>query len=326
MFGKKKKLDSKIRFQHMGFKKRLQLARGYKRPIKKIPETAWERFLSVLRLDSALAQIVVVLAILLAAYLIYVPNFFYLKTLEIQGLEGEPKTAVEKDLQAFFKVHLFWPQKNLLLLSRGKLSSYLQTQTPDVAKVDLVQKDYPNTLIIKITQRVQRYLLTAEGGDYVVSNDGLIMGELANSSAGSSSGLSLINISIQNLPQTEAGQKILSPQLISAIDFYNENLNKQPGFEPANFELNGPEEPDLTVNMKAGPKLVFDIKSDLNQTFSRLKLLLAQIGSVDQNKLYYVDMRISNRGYVCYTNTACANPDFLISTSTASSTLEKITN
>jgi len=301
------KIDSKIRFHHQGFKKRLQEARYYKRSARTLPEGKWGSFLFKIGLGSWPAKFLATCLALFTIYLIYIPNFLFVKTLRIENVEGEYKVEAEKTLNAYFNKNFFWPQKNLLLLSKVSLKNYLEKNSAKISAVKTIQKDFPSTLILNLEPRVDQYLLTAEDTryQYIISNDGLVVASLLEAQSTSSLN-KLLKISVKRMEEPANGQRILDDRLISAISLISQNLQTQTNLELDSFELFGLTEPDLTVNTKNGFKILFDVKLDAKEILERLRLLLGQISEADKQRLYYLDMRIVNRGYVCYKNTACA--------------------
>lgn len=54
-------------------------------------------------------------------------------------------------------------------------------------------------------------------------------------------------------------------------------------------------------------KVIFDTTADPVQTMDKLRLLLAQTEASRYNRLYYIDLRIPDKAFICLENTACAN-------------------
>src|ERR1700722_470887 len=81
MFNKNKKQKSKIRFQQHSFKNKLNEARNYKRPVRKLPEKNWEIFLHSIGFGSWWSRILAVLAVALVVYVVYIPNFLDIKNI-----------------------------------------------------------------------------------------------------------------------------------------------------------------------------------------------------------------------------------------------------
>ena len=66
------------------------------------------------------------------------------------------------------------------------------------------------------------------------------------------------------------------------------------------------EHPDLQIITRFGFTIKFDINSDLNKVFEQLKLLQKEIGEARINGIKYIDMRVKDKGYVCYKDALCS--------------------
>jgi cell division septal protein FtsQ len=314
--------DSKIRFQRRAFKQQLREARVYKRDPLKNQRTASSNILKILGGGSPLAKLAIGFTLILAIYLVYVPNFLYVKNIEIAGLDSRNAQDVKFLLAQYFASQKFFPKNNILLLPKKDLTSYLLSGDKDLLKVSLNRK-FPQTLKISAELRKNQYLITVQQGQFVVSNDGLVT--LAeNSSSTSGSALTLIkirdDIALQvNLPYP-------NQQQLEAVAFLNSRLPEKINDSINYFELQNFKQTDIIAVTEGGYKIFLDSNTDLSDTLNKLHLLLISIAPQDVKRLFYIDMRVKNRGYVCLKGTPCAvsQPIVNTSTSTASSTLEKL--
>jgi cell division septal protein FtsQ len=78
--------------------------------------------------------------------------------------------------------------------------------------------------------------------------------------------------------------------------------------------------------MPPNHKIFLDASLDLEQILTQYKLLWENLKTEQRQNLYYVDLRIKGKAYVCYKNTACAKEILAIPapTNTASSTPQTI--
>ena len=313
MFNNKK--DSRVRFQHRQFKRQLQDARDYKRPVYQTRQTAWQIFFSKIRLGTIRAKIFLIAAIVLAIYLAYIPNFFIIKEIQINGTTAALQAETTDNVKTFLKKNTLSAQHNLLLLSKNRLAYYLLQNNKTIYRVSGIEKKLPNRLIVNLQPRVAQYLLEADNKNFIVSNDGLVLGEL-ELAATSTENSQLIPFKISQDLDSPPFQNIFGENLLQKLQTLNQQLQPITNARIKSFAAGRLDEPDLDVYLDAGYKILFDSKSDLNLTLERLKILLPQISPADVKKLYYLDMRIKNRGYVCFKNTVCAveNPPTATST------------
>jgi len=313
--------DSRIRFQNTRFKHRLSEARGYKRPVRSKPTGAGEIFLSKIGLGSWLSRLLTLLVFLLLIYLVFIPNIFFIKHIAVNGAQTTDKPAIEALVNSYLSKKLPWPQKNLVLLSKTGLKNFLLRNDQKILSVDSVDKKFPSTLVLGVTPTVDQFIIqTASSTYFSVSSDGLVTSEVSLNASGTLPG-ALAFIKLDNKDGLVIGNKAFSQ---TGIDFLKQAQNQLPGIAKSAidyYELSGLRTPDLTVYFKGGFKIMLGLNSDAAQILNRLKLLFSQFADSDIKKLYYVDMRFGNNGYVCYKGTACVQDTNLPAASTTPTNL-----
>src|SRR5258708_3868153 len=193
----KNRPDPKIRFQKQDFRRQLEHARNFKRPVKKIPATPGEVFLDFLGLDTRLGKFVAVVLAIALLCLIYLPNFFFVQRVVIQGLGQEEEGLAQVTVKNFLNQKSWLPQKNLLLLSSPALKNYLLNNNAKVLGVELISKKFPHTLILALLPRIEQFFITLPQGTFIASNDGLLVKQAAiNATSAPESGL--INLKIDS--------------------------------------------------------------------------------------------------------------------------------
>ncbi len=244
---------------------------------------------------------------LLLIYLVYAPNFLTVKNIKIDGAEDREKEYIVNSINDYLASRAFWPQSNLLLLSKKELSAYLTLKNKPVARVISIEKNFPSTLNVKIEKRYDKFLLKNQSGAYTLSNDGLTgkqlrMEDLSETNTPYSN---LIPLSSQKNQQFYEGQR---PQDAEYFKNLNEilSLSEKDGRKITGIEIESFEQPNISAVFKEGYRIKFDVNSDLQKIFSQLRLLLKQVGVGRINGIKYIDMRVKDKGYVCYKDAACA--------------------
>ena len=216
------------------------------------------------------------------------------------------------------------PQKNLVLLSKNKLTKFLLENNKKIFKVNKISKIFPATLILDITPRLNSFMLQTPVSAFTVSSDGFITGVLEPNASGTLlNGLALIKIDTNE--GLFVGKNALN---VDHATFLNELMDKLPDITKStinNFELTDLQTPDTNVSLKNGSKIIFDLNTDLDKNLSRLKLLFSQFSEAEQKNIYYVDMRFQDRGYVCNKGAACVN-EIILPKNLISSTTDTISN
>jgi hypothetical protein len=321
MFGKtKRQPDSRVRFQNSRFKHRLSEARSYKRRIRNKPFSGGEVFLSKIGLESWFSRFATLLVFLLLIYLVFIPNIFFVDNLIINTPQPADLPVLQNLVNSYLSKKLPLPEKNLVFLSKNGLKNFLLKNDQKILAVNGINKQFPSTLIINITPRVDQFLIqTASSTDFSVANDGLVTDEVF---LGASETLpsDLTSIKLDNSDGLIIGRQALNQ---SQVDFLNLLKAQLPDIakSPINyFELSDLQTPDLTVYMKSGFKILISLNSDSTQTLNRLRLLFSQFTGYDVAQLSYIDVRFGDNGYTCDKGAPCVQ-DISIPTTTASSTL-----
>jgi hypothetical protein len=323
MFSSKNKSfnDSRVRFQHQAFKRQLRQARQHKRVPPKSQGPASANILKILGKGSPWAKFGFSLAVALLAYFIYIPNFLYVKNVEISGLDQKNSQDIKFLLAQYFAGQKFFPKNNSVILPAKALASYLLSADKNLLKVN-IDKQLPGTLKISGELRKNEFLISSPEGRFTVSNDGLVSADSASSTA--EAALTIIKIR-DNAPM-EPGSPYPNQQQLEAAAFLAGQLQEKINARTDYFEVQNFKQTDITAATKDGYRLMLDYGGDLPDTLNKLRLLFNSIAPQDLKRLAYVDMRIKNRGYVCLKGASCAvsPPVVKTATSTASSTPDNL--
>lgn len=321
----KKKFDSRVRFQNQGFQKQLDRQRNYKREKKTFPQTDWGVFLSKIGLGSILTRIIIASILISLIYLVFIPNFLFVKIIQINGITQPERGFAQKVVESYLNKKLPWPQKNLSLLSTKGLEKYLLKNNQSILKVEKITKVYFNTLIINVVPRQDIFIIESKNGYYSMANDGLIT-KIISAEANAASVLpsTLILIKLTNDESLYVGQQAFtSNSAMSLKQFFDQAQDILKS--PVNYyEIDSLNEADITAITKNEFKLKFNFKTDAPELARRLKLLFSQFSDAEIASMEYVDMRYKDRGYVCHKFQPCVNQVKLPSQNSASSSPENL--
>lgn len=173
MFGKKqKKLDSRIRFQHQAFTRKLDQARGYKRQPQGPPSEPV--------LQSRRSQIIAAVAGAILVYLVFIPNFLSPKTVNIEGAGGDDANHVRSSVEGYFKNSPFYlAQNNLVFLNKSRLQAEM-LEDSKVYKVSSIKKNFfRRSLTVVVELKAQKYIVNRGGTILGVYNDGIVQEQLS---------------------------------------------------------------------------------------------------------------------------------------------------
>ena len=329
---KKTKVDAKVRFQNRGFTQKLDRARSFKRQPRSLPTNAVDQFLYRVGLESRFAQIGLAALVLAAVYIVYIPNFLTVSTITVSGLGNSDRIIAEGAAkEAISSASFYNPQHNLLFMNTDRIAAEIQS-VPSVHEIVNVKKDYKNkTVHVEVIAKYERFLVATPDRVFDVYNDGILKG--------------VAGIDVPSWPTTFNSQmvkvKLYHHIAGSNTQFFNEDtvrklneladalqtipsaplayiaFDKEPrAAEGEVAEVETKELPvsggEWHVHLQKGnnPSQTFMVMLDsqvsIADTVQRLQLLLEQTNPDRFSKLYYIDMRLENRGYLCLVNTPCA--------------------
>jgi hypothetical protein len=282
--------NSKIRFQRQAFKKQLKTASSHKR--------------NTLKTKKGINLRVRTFSIAIAIFLIYIlifPNFLTIRTVEVKSGSQELQNFVQNKIQEFQNKSFLHTQKNLLLFSKSGFLKYISVNSPEISSLE-ISKKIPNTLVIGLKIRQAKYFLKNEEKFHVVSDDGFV---LKTQDASTSSDSNLIPVEISagapNIEQSLHGQIFLDN-----LNLLSKKIPEITGNKIVLVKIDNFEYPDMQIFTKSGFKLLFDAKANLNEILADLKILYDQIPEADLKNLFYIDMRIKDKGYICSKNNPCS--------------------
>lgn len=305
---------NKYRYQNKNFKSQITKARGYKRSAKKIPTTNQEIFFAKIGLDNWPTKLALVFSVAALIYLTYIPNFVYIKDIKVSGLKIEGREKITNQIKSYLTRKSFWPRKNLVLLNTGNLKNFLEKENFDVQKVEIIDKNYPNTLEVILSPRYPKFYTFDGFKTFVISNDGIIIEEAEN--INSTSSLTKINFEVQK--DWVTGQTAISSENLNLINKALRNLPTNFGIKIAAFHLTEEKNQDLNIDTQNGYLLKLDLRTSFEDSYRYLQALFSRLNSSNISQLAYIDLRVPERAYICFKNTACSRPSEIVAGSSTS--------
>jgi len=219
---------------------------------------------------------VVVITFLLALlsyflYWVFLKSTFFSidKISYIGGNEGQ-------DTSLFFKEQLFG--KNLIIINSSDISDHAASNFPVIERA-VIEKKFPKSIIISITERTPLAIISAKNGNFVVDKNGQVF--------------------------CEAGESLILPKVVfednlSIGDFVNaEKIMARISLLSALKEKNIPVsevsvvESSISALIKNGPSAIFEIDADFIELVSLLKQILLKY-KIEGKDLRKVDLRFQN--------------------------------
>lgn len=326
-FKTEKKIDPKVKFQRLDFKKRLDTARHYKRA----PHT--ENAKPVSSFKKYLYYSLFFLFLFGFVYFFYIPNPFFVKTIVVKNVSEISRDSISSAASSFLNKNsrFFLPQSNLFVLSLEDLKTFLVNTNPSTKSVEKINKKYPSTLEITVSERKESFLVATNSQLLAVSEDGTLLRIISESKDNFNQKIpGLISVSIPVSSNVTVGTKIFSDKIgvsmrglvkiwvgkmglpINSIEIPSEELvqakSNEDSITPYNFPVTYVPEIWIYSPISGwGSNVVvkMNLDEDLSNTVTKLALLMSQMPEERRSKLVYMDMRYKNRGFLCLVGAPC---------------------
>ncbi len=294
------------------------------------------------------------LAILfLLIYLVYIPNFLYIKSVKVAGADVDAAGGVQRVVSEYFsKAFPLRAQKHIVFLNPQSLQNYLLDNDKLIFKINKIKKNWwSRTLTVEITQKVEQFAVVTNMGSYAVYNDGTVSREISSDPA-QPPPQELIRLNYSDSGILETNQTYLSGDFAAKLVFIKKSFEEILHSQVDSFQMlpQNPDQPvqnantalptntapdntqvtaemkttsplnppDLSINLKKNNlpaksrvtnfAVYLDLIGDLNSTLAKLNLLLNQMDPARYQNLFYVDMRLPDKAYLCLVNTPCTRP------------------
>lgn len=118
-------------------------------------------------------RVVVALALLVGAIFFWWRSFV-VSSVKVTGSQNYASSLVVGGTQAALKQHWWW--RNLVLINTAGLQKSLLASQPQLASAS-ISRHWPHQIAIKVTERKPNLIWRTGGKDYLLSQDGIIVGE-----------------------------------------------------------------------------------------------------------------------------------------------------
>ena len=236
MLGNKNKFDKKIRFQKQNFQTQLKEARNYKRQSGEKSKSGLKNLFLKINQISVVKNIIFIFFLAGLVYIIYIPNFLYVKSVEISGLPQKQTEELAARINTFLDTKSLLPQKNLLLTSKKKLDLLIKNDS-SISEIQSIQKKWFSSLKISLLPRIASYELNSNSKQYKLASDGFIMEEIIMLETASQTTTSLKKIFVLGAQNYQVGEKAAGLNELNKINLLKQELLKISGYEVSQFSF-----------------------------------------------------------------------------------------
>jgi len=235
----------------------------------------------------------------ICAYILFFSPFLDIDTISVEGNQdissNEIVAHVEKSLEG--KYYNYFSRKNFFLISKNNINGTLRSNF-DRLEVASIEKKFPKTILIKVTERKAELVWCSGGVCYLVDGSGLAYSgatgtdeELRNNSF-----LTVIDDSARPV---EIGKTKIDPAYISYLESINDLLKNDLKLDPIeSYHTPGMASGEISVRVAEGWILKISSETSPEATKKIIETVFEKELDGEQRKnLDYLDLRVKNKVY-----------------------------
>jgi len=301
------------RFSDRFFQTRIKSAREFKRAPRFLPSARTNITIGVLsRKTKFISSLIVILLLGGAVFVVFSPRF-RITEIKAEGLSQLQLSLVSSWITELGdeKILKFIPGNHLIALSRSRVETRLKEKSILIVAVPAFKKHFPNKLELSISERYPAFIWKTGDQYALVSNDGLVLDEVAESYASTTT--EFITFEDQSGTVFNLHDPLAARQ---AVRFIPDLIKLWPAF--VSFALldgtvSGSVGSDIFVSTEQEFKVYFSSSRNAEDQLHFLQLILAyEIPPERIPELAYIDVRLEEQAYYCYVSEPCesvSSPD-----------------
>lgn len=232
-------------------------------------------------------------------YIFIFSPFLQINHLELRGVEDLEYDKVSKELHYLSKGKYLEiiPRNNFILISKRKIRNHLMEKFKKISEVK-VEKIFPDTIKVEITERESLLLWCSGGPCYIVDEKGCAYSG-ADFESPEIKENNLIRLADASAKPVNLGEKVLNKDYISFVLELAEELKKE---APINIssecQTSCRVAEDVRIKTSEGWDIYFNGKISAKQSIRALKTFLEkEMKTEDKERLEYIDLRAENKVY-----------------------------
>ena len=244
--------------------------------------------------------IIIFLAAIALFWFLFFSSFWQIKVLRVEGLTRVSEEEIKMIVWDQFDRSrgLIFKQKNIFIFDSGEVAEKITTEY-NLASID-VNKKWPETLEIKVSERPYSFIFQEGGETFYASSDGYIIRE----SAVDISEIDKYPVLENNIPGSMIDSRDKINIKTGYLEFFLSLSEKLSGLSEFNLEkfIIDQEFNMITVKFKDGPAVYFNVLNDVGSQIDYLVLVKKEKIKDNFSKTNYIDLRYGDRVFI--------NPDF----------------
>ncbi len=277
-------------------------------------------------LGNVWLQILLLSLICFTIYICYIPNFLYIKTVNVQGVNEQNKAILASSANNYFSKKSLLPKKNYIFFNEIAIINFLRNENPTL-EIEFVKKKWPKSVIIGARHRNISYFALENNKVNIFSEDGMIVDSinLQPDTPASSTFEHLTELSGYD-PKVAIGEYSVPPNFQNILKNVPTAITQGTGLGTKRLELNLEQE-EYTAITTTGYKILSHTSLPMENLQAKLSLILADYSEAQEKGLAYIDIRFKDRAFICFQDQPCAKPNFFsnpesLTSSSSSNTLQ----
>ena len=228
-------------------------------------------------------------------YALFFSSFLSINTIKINGNFDIAEEIIKEKIQEEISGEYFFGgrKNNLFLVSGKKIEGNISSAIRKIKTVHITKK-FPHSLIVEIKEReiFLAVCVISKENCYLLDEAGEVFDIF---SPNLQTGFPILYSNFEE--KINLGELVLDKKYMEKIIFLQKQLNENLAFESEYLlETPGFISQDVRVKTKEGWRIFFNLYTDLEKQFQKLKLILEKEIPLDERKkLEYIDLRIENK-------------------------------
>lgn len=232
-------------------------------------------------------------------YILFFSSFLEIKKVLLEGIaELNYEDVYQKTREPLSEKYFYFiPKNNLILISKNEIERKLLENFKKISEVN-VQKNFPDVIVIKITER--KALLVWCSGDlcYIVDKNGYAYTE-ADFESEEVKQNNLLSVRDNSAKPIKIGEKVLDEDYIDFIVSIKDKLARETGVAVnGEYQTGSKIADEVKVKTEEGWEIYFSSGLPMENSLRTLKIFMdKEINQENRYKLEYIDLRAENKVY-----------------------------
>lgn len=294
----RRRMDANRRYRGPEFKSKVRNAANYKRVFEYNPSKWYQGIGGWFRAKGALWRTLGLVGIGVLIYFMVISSSLSVTQVQVEGNSNIPSQKILEVFNEFGNSRaILIRRNNFFLLSQGRINTALSDRIPEIKAIES-NRHWPNGITLKVTERNPGFVILSAGSYYLVDDEGIVVKAVE-----APDGLLVVE---DQLSEEFKSKEMLSTKLAPFMTSMQRQWQEKLSTPIVRAKFPGKASSEVEFVTGAGWSVLFDTaRPAAGQLGSLLILLSQQISTRDQERLAYIDLRLSKWAYYCFKASPC---------------------